>query len=775
MADYDFASLSPFEFEHLVRDLLQAEHGRTYEAFKSGPDQGIDLRHIARDGAVTVVQCKHYASFSALLRAVRSELKKVARLRPARYILATSTPLSAYQKDQLVVILRPHVRTPNDILGRGDINGLLSRHPQVEEANFKLWLSSLKVLQRLTTHGVVEDTELALAAIRRRMRRYVPNDSFFRARDILEKLHYCVVAGIPGIGKTTLAELLVIEYVDRRGFQAVRITSDVSEVRGVRNPERKLIFFFDDFLGKTTLDKVNKNEDQRLLDFMAEVAEQPNWRFLLSTREYILNRARERYETLADRRIDLSKCVISLADYTEPIKAQILYNHIFFSDMPITHRRALLAREVYRSIVHHRNYSPRVIEHMLDRYERTDSEPHEFVTDFKAALQNPEMIWDHAFRFQLSPAARSALLVLVSLPRETFLDDFEQTFASLHRTRDSVPDSALHLEFMRLLRELDGNFVATRRVGKTILAKFHNPSLEDYLEQLIGADERTLIELLDHAIFFEQVENLAATAQQRKWALSDTAKRAFFTNANRTLREASCGVAYRYFLSEPEAVERRQPTFEERLASLVEMQHVLPRDAYDRSLEENFNTVRERIREGVAEAEPVLNLLNRAGIRPMGARSWVAMLPEALAFVTERLETLDEITSVTSFSEYSDLLGEERVAILKERFLSVARDVVEEFSDSTDLDEVLSAISSIEDIGRELQIPVKKLLLPLSHRVVELEADKDDEREGSGPVMQRQSAERIDASDIDTMFASLLRDLDLIAASDENPKESGAD
>ena len=565
----------------------------------------------------------------------------------------------------------------------------------------------------------------------------------------------------------------MIEYVDRRGFQAVRITSDVSEVRGVRNPERKIIFFFDDFLGKTTLDKINKNEDQRLLDFMAEVAEQPNWRFLLSTREYILNRARERYETLADRRIDMSKCVISLSDYTEPIKAQILYNHIYFSDMPIEHRRALLARDVYRSIIHHRNYNPRVIEHMLDRYERTDCESKQFVADFTAALHNPEMIWDHAFRFQLSSAARSAMLVLVSLHRETFLDDFEETFAMVHRSREHLADSVLRFEFMRLLRELDGNFVATRRVGQAILVKFHNPSLKDYLEQLIGADERTLVELLDHAIFFEQVENLAATAQQRKWTLSEAAKRSFFANADRTLRGPSCGVAYRYFVSEPEVVERRQPMFEERLASLVEMQHVLPRDAYDRSLEDNFNTVRERIREGVAKAEPVLNLLNRAGIRPMGASSWVAMLPEALAFVTESLETLEEITSITSFSEYADLLGEERVAIMKEHFLRIARDVVEQFSDSRDLDEVLSAISDIEDIGRELQMPVKKLLLPLSYRVVELEADKDDEQEGSGPVMQREIAGPIDASDIDIMFASLLRDLNFIAASDEHPEESG--
>lgn len=404
---------------------------------------------------------------------------------------------------------------------------------------------------------------------------------------------------------------------------------------------------------------------------------------------------------------------------------------------------------------------------MLDRFDKTDADPNVFVAAFNGALDNPEMIWDHAFRFQLSPAARSALLVLVLLPRETLLQDFELAFISLHRSREQVADSTLHFEFNRLLRELDGNFVATRRLGESILAKFHNPSLEDYLEQLIGSDESVLIELLDQAVFFEQVENLATTAQQRRWSPSESVKLAFFRNASRMLSGLSCGISYRYSLSNGrEFAERRQPSFEERLASLVEMQAVLPRDSYDRSLEDNFSAVRKRIREGDAKAEPVLNLLNRAGIRPMGANAWVAMLPEALAFVSESLETLDDITSVTAFSEYTRLLGEERVAKLKERFLQIARDVIKEFSDSTDLDDVLSAISNIEDIGRELEVSVKKLLLPLSHRVVELEAEKEDHSDESAPVLQRESSQAVDASDIDAMFESLLRDLDVVAASE---------
>src|SRR4051794_23107769 len=57
---YDFRQLSPADLEELTRDLLQAEWGVRLEAFKTGRDQGIDLRYAPVIGQPTIVQCKHY-------------------------------------------------------------------------------------------------------------------------------------------------------------------------------------------------------------------------------------------------------------------------------------------------------------------------------------------------------------------------------------------------------------------------------------------------------------------------------------------------------------------------------------------------------------------------------------------------------------------------------------------------------------------------------------------------------------------------------------------
>jgi hypothetical protein len=46
MHGYDFTSLSPYDFEILMRDLLKAEHNVHFETFSRGSDGGVDLRSI---------------------------------------------------------------------------------------------------------------------------------------------------------------------------------------------------------------------------------------------------------------------------------------------------------------------------------------------------------------------------------------------------------------------------------------------------------------------------------------------------------------------------------------------------------------------------------------------------------------------------------------------------------------------------------------------------------------------------------------------------------
>ena len=266
MAEYDFRSLSPHDFEVLCRDLLQQALGVRLESFSTGRDSGIDFRYSSNTTNL-IVQCKHYADsgFDMLCRILdRKERQKIETLNPTRYLLATSVGLTPQRKDDILGILAPYCLATEDILGRDDINNLLTNNPEIERKHFKLWLTSAAVLERFLHAGIFADSDAHLNRIRLRLCRYVPNQSFDRAKALLDKTHFCIIAGIPGIGKTTLAEVLLADLVDRQGFTAYRVAHDLLELRPVKNPKAQQIFYFDDFLGKTALEKLQKNEDQRL-------------------------------------------------------------------------------------------------------------------------------------------------------------------------------------------------------------------------------------------------------------------------------------------------------------------------------------------------------------------------------------------------------------------------------------------------------------------------------------------------------------------------------
>lgn len=362
MVTRNYAELSSYDFEHLVRDLLQADWGRTLETFPAGPDGGVDIRGL-RDAAGAAshrtVQCKHspgktWSAIKASLEREATNLK--GRKDLGEYWLATSASLTAAAKSRICKLFCDQDLQPERVLAREDLDNLLNQYPRVEEQTYKLYMTSPAILQKLLNNAIHLGAQDLLSRLTERRRLYVQSKAFPAAVEALRTHHYCVLSGPPGVGKTTLGEMLMRRCLEE-GYQPVLVGEDIDEASQVWSDQRKQAFFYDDFLGTNSLlDKLAKNEDNRLIRFIQRVQESGTHLIVLMTREYILQQANLTYERLVG--LDSAKVVIDLRSYSDFQKAHILYNHIYFSDLSTEARLSLLRDRAYRRCVNHRNYNP---------------------------------------------------------------------------------------------------------------------------------------------------------------------------------------------------------------------------------------------------------------------------------------------------------------------------------------------------------------------------------------------------------------------------------
>jgi hypothetical protein len=512
MPSYDFRSLSPIDFEVLVRDLLQEELALTLESFKSGKDLGIDFRFSTDKDSTVVVQCKHYveSGFDALIYIlVSKELSKITLLNPSRYIVVTSVGLNPVQKDAIIKALSPYVRSTSDVFGKDDLNNMLGKFPHVERQTIKLWLSGLPILEEVLHAGVYNMSREELSRIKQHALLYVQNESFDEATQILEEHNFCVIAGIPGIGKTILAEMLVLHY-SRAGYEVVKVSEDIADAWKLVQPHTRRVFYYDDFLGQASFsEKLNKNEDQRIIDFVHTVRKSTGVKLILTTREYILQQAYQQYEKLDREGFKAEKCIIDLAKYTRMNRAKILFNHVYFSALPSKYRKHMLKDNMYLSIIDHPNYSPRIVQLLTDHSRLHDVPPSEYMALFIKSIDNPLAIWEHAFANHLSQAARNLLLVLISMPYQTFVSDAESSYQAFNLAYSKHFASTIgpH-DFRSALKELEGDFLEYDREGENILVRYQNPSVKDFVKQYLAGAKTEMSLLIDAVVFFEQMSSL---------------------------------------------------------------------------------------------------------------------------------------------------------------------------------------------------------------------------------------------------------------------------
>lgn len=509
MPDYDFKMLSDYEFELLTRDLLMCKLNCNLENFKKGKDQGIDLRYSKNNDNTIIVQCKHYANstYSNLKKSIKNELPKIKKLNPERYIFVTSLGLTPNNKNEIISLLCNYCKNINDIIDKNTLNILLNKYPEVEEKNYKLWLTSTNIMNKVLHSAAYNKNLVTRNDIKQKLKIYVQNKSYVKAAELLKKQNVCIISGNPGVGKTTLANMLAVKYITLK-YKLVKITQNINEAYEALEEGVKQIFIFDDFLGQTGLNfRLNNNEDDDIIKFIECINKSKNKKIILTTRGYILNQAQENYEKLARYNFKVSEITIELEDYTILDKCKILYNHLYFNKIDKSYVENLLENNNIVNIIKHRNYNPRLIENITGNF--LPENPKDFYIEFMKNLDDPKRIWNIAFNKHLSNYARNLVLIIFTFYYYAPYDELKMAFDLYNKKKCFKLNSEYNFtNYTDALNELDDSFISIENVNDNFVIMYKNPSIRDFVENFLLENEDEFNLICDSCLYFKQIKNM---------------------------------------------------------------------------------------------------------------------------------------------------------------------------------------------------------------------------------------------------------------------------
>ena len=520
MSEYTFSTLNDKDFEILVRDLLSKELNIEFQHFKSGKDNGIDLRYSTSYDNEIIVQAKHYlkSGYKQLIRDFKNrELKKVIQLKPKRYIVAISTELSPQQAEEIKEIFKPYIKSVNDIFWNQRLNSLLRKFEEVERQHFKLWFSSTNVLQTILNNSSHLKSKYLSTEIEQKVSLYVKTKFHKSALEILKKQKVLLITGAPGVGKTTLAQMIVFDFIKNQ-FQHLVIEDHLDEAENIiQDNDSKQIIYFDDFLGSNIYEVFNpRNSENALVRFISRIKSSPNKYLVLTTRTTILNHALISFEKIRHKGLHKnSNFEIYLNEYTLVDKAEILYNHLFFSQLEQEFIDMIFVDKNYLKIIKHDNYNPRLIEFFTNPNNLYNISSEEYLKFILSHLDNPEEIWKNSYDQQIQDEERFLINTLFSLRGSSELSILETAFNKRMKyeisTNGHKPSSDA---FNSAIKKLQSSYINIEIRSKKLFEKkvtflsFVNPSISDFLINHFRVSQSERKRLVEGIEYLEQLTNV---------------------------------------------------------------------------------------------------------------------------------------------------------------------------------------------------------------------------------------------------------------------------
>jgi energy-coupling factor transporter ATP-binding protein EcfA2 len=344
-AAYNLYSLGWNSFQQLCLTVTREILGQTVESFLDSNDGG-------RDGAFTgtwtpcggetlsgrfVIQCKFTSKEDINLHAsdLCDEVEKARRLVEKglcdAYVLLTNAGISGTGAEKIEAAYKA-VGVKNVLLC-----GSTWICQQIQESKRLRMLVprvyGLGDLSQILDGRVYAQARALLASLRDDLSKVVVTSAYRRAAAALDQHGFVLLIGEPAAGKTTIASLLAMAALDQWNASTLKLDEPGKVVDHWNPGEPAQFFWVDDAFGVSQYESLLvQGWNHRLAQVKAMLKK--GAKIVMTSRDYIYNRARKDLKESAFPLLRESQVVIDVRDLTLDEKRQILYNHLKLGRQP---------------------------------------------------------------------------------------------------------------------------------------------------------------------------------------------------------------------------------------------------------------------------------------------------------------------------------------------------------------------------------------------------------------------------------------------------------
>jgi hypothetical protein len=349
---YELHRIGWNSFQQLCLTIAREILGQTVQSFLDSNDAG-------RDGAFAghwapapgqhicgnfVIQCKFSGKAGHLLSKsdIADELPKVSRLVAAGlcdvYVLMSNAGVSGKREATIRSALMGAGAKHVLIYGQTWMEDQIRENTRLRMLVPRLY--GLGDLSQILDERAYAQARAVLESLREDLAKVVITESYRKAVSALDEHGFVLLIGEPAAGKTTIASMLAMAAADKWKSSVLKLADPGKVVERWNVNEPSQFFWIDDAFG------VTQYESPLVHDWNHSLAQvramlRKGAKIVMTSRDYIYNRARQDLKESAFPLLSESQVVIDVHDLSEIERQQILYNHLKLGRQPASFRSAI--------------------------------------------------------------------------------------------------------------------------------------------------------------------------------------------------------------------------------------------------------------------------------------------------------------------------------------------------------------------------------------------------------------------------------------------------